>query len=253
MAAALPLGFYAIRTSRRALVRILLGVSLILLVVVALSTFSRAAILPLGVVLVGVLVRERRNKYVFPIVLLAALAVVLLTPLKYWERLTTLGELESSAIMDKSLRLRMEALQSAWKLFLQHPLTGVGVNNFIVRSPDLVGRRVVHNTYLETLVGVGIIGFGAYMMMLALTAREFLRAMRAKWSAQYQYMSSLAYYGLLSFITVLIGANFLSMAHSYDIWLPAAGGLAAGCIARRYTATPYGQPDPGAPGGAEVE
>ena len=147
----------------------------------------------------------------------------------------------------------MDALQSAWKLFLQNPLTGVGVNNFIVRSPDLVGRRVVHNTYAEVLVGVGIIGFGAYMTMLLLTVREFLRAMRAKWSAQDEHMSHLAFYAMLSFLAVLFGAIFLSMAHSYDIWLPAAGGLAAGCIARRYAATSPTQSDSSSPGGAEVE
>ncbi len=165
----------------------------------------------------------------------------------------SLSELGSSAIIDKSLRLRMEALQSAWKLFLENPLTGVGVNNFIVRSPDLVGRRVVHNTYLEVAVGVGIIGFGAYMTMLAVSMKEYVRAMRAKWSAQYQSMSDLAFYGMLSLLAVLVGAMFLSMMHTYDIWLPAAGGLAAGRIAHRYAGHNQSQPDQSLRGAAEVE
>ena len=99
-------------------------------------------------------------------------------------------------------------------------------------------RRLAHNTYLEVLVGVGVFGFAAYMTMIAVSMSELTRAMRTKWAEGYEWMRDLAFYLLLSLLTVLVGLMFLSMPFEYVIWLPVAGGLVAGRLARRYAVDP---------------
>jgi O-antigen ligase len=239
LVAALPLGIYALRRFRSAVLRLLLIIMLFIMLAAIISTFSRAAFLSVALVMVVILLRDGRNKAGFSVAAVLVASVLLLVPTHYWQRLGTLGEIASSSIItDWSLRLRMATLQSAWNMFLDHPLTGVGIGNFIVRSADLFVRRVAHNSYLEVAAGVGIFGFMAWIMMIGIAFREFIRAIRARWPEQYEWMPHLAFYTMMSLVSVMVGALFLSIEFEYIIWLPAAAGLVAGGLARRYAVRP---------------
>lgn len=231
---AVPLGVYAMRCFHGWFPRVGVGLILLILIVAAFSTFSRGAIFPLAFVAVVMLFRDARARYAVPVLVLVLAVVVLFTPLFYWNRLLSLGELASQGTMDWSLRVRLDALKAAWKLFLTHPFTGAGMGNFVVRSPDLVVRRVAHNAYLEILVNVGIFGFVAYMSMLLIGFREFVRGVRAKWVAEYLWMRHLTFYAMVAYVSALMGVVFLSMPFDYIIWLQLAIGLAAGQMASRH-------------------
>jgi hypothetical protein len=43
---------------------------------------------------------------------------------------------------------------------------------------------------------------------------------------------------MMSLVSVMVGALFLSIEFEYIIWLPAAAGLVAGGLARRYAVRP---------------
>ncbi len=230
---AVPLGIYAMRRFHGWFPRVGVGLILLMLIVAAFSTFSRGAILPLGFVAIVILFRDARARYAVPILLLVVAVVALFTPLFYWDRLLSLGQLASQGTIDWSLRVRLDALKAAWKLFLAHPLTGAGMGNFVVSSPDLVVRKVAHNAYLEILVNVGIFGFAAYMSMLLVGLKEFVRGVRGRWTEEYQWMRHLAFYAMVAYVSALMGVVFLSMPFDYIIWLQLAIGLAAGQMARR--------------------
>ncbi|MFX0124499.1 MAG: O-antigen ligase family protein, partial [Candidatus Hodarchaeota archaeon] len=84
------------------------------------------------------------------------------------------------------------------KMFSKSPIIGIGPENFGVYLPDYaekhrderVGRvyygRILHNGYLEILVGTGIIGFSAYLLLLVASfqmnrrTRNILRSLLAK-------------------------------------------------------------------------
>lgn len=77
---------------------------------------------------------------------------------------------------------------SAFEMFKQHPITGVGLRQFRVlcsqerygsTEPDILASRCnqhTHNIYLEWLAESGIIGFTLFIFMLALMAKVILRA-----------------------------------------------------------------------------
>jgi O-antigen ligase len=181
----------------------------------------------------AILFREARSKWVYLVVVLVLAVGLLLIPPFYWQRILSIGEVFSEATHDWSLMLRLLAIKTAWQLFLQHPLTGVGINNFWVRSAtDLPARIVVHNAYLEILVSIGIVGFSVFWVIVASGVRGYWRALKARWDPECRWMNDLSYYFLLSFGCTLIGAMFEAIQWKYELWLPIALGLTMGRICR---------------------
>ncbi|UCG51130.1 MAG: O-antigen ligase family protein [Candidatus Latescibacterota bacterium] len=226
--AGLPLAVYAIRRAGRMATRIALVLIAVGLVVAVIMTFSRQALFPLLVVLIAVLVREGRSKWVFLVVLAAVLIGILLTPSYYWHRLRTITHMIQGVSEDWSFFLRLQAHITAWNLFVENPLTGVGLSNFPVRSAsEVIARIPTHDAYLDVLVEVGILGFAAYMAVLFSGIRGFITAMRTRWDSEHRWMRDLSFYFLISFLSSLFGAFFQSAAYYYLLWIPVAGGVLA--------------------------
>ncbi|MFH1755907.1 MAG: O-antigen ligase family protein, partial [Candidatus Latescibacterota bacterium] len=133
-----------------------------------------------------------------------------------------------------SIYTRLQAAKSAISLFLQYPLTGVGLNNFMARSgTDLYVQLVAHNSYLEILAGVGVFGFIAWMSIILSSVRGCCKGMRHRWDAKDDWLKSLSFYMLLSLISSLMNNMFISGEFAYFLWTPLAGGLVAGNLTRR--------------------
>jgi O-antigen ligase len=230
--AGLPLGIYAVKRARSIMFKLLLIAGVIAIVVATIMTFSRQTIFPLTVVLLATLFKEARSKWVYSVVLLVVVIGLFLIPDYYWYRIFTISEIFEDVNEDWSLAIRVKAFQTAWHLFLQHPFTGVGLNNVIVRSAsELFVRIGAHNGYLEVLAGVGLFGFVAFIMMPVAGIRGFVRAFRTRWPEEQRWMNDLSYYFLLSAVAVFI-AVFFEPSHFYRVfWLPVVGGLIAGKLA----------------------
>ncbi|MBI4720948.1 MAG: O-antigen ligase family protein [Chitinivibrionia bacterium] len=233
---ALPLGLYAVRRSGGWTFRLGAILGLAALLAAAFATYSRAAFFPLAFILLAVLLKETRHRKsaVSLLLVLAVVAVVLLVPGFYWDRLMSLGDISEVSQSDWSLYLRLKAAKVALAMFAEHPFTGVGLGNFIVRSgSELFVRIVVHNLYLEILAGTGILGFLSLMLVFWSGIRECLKGIRARRRAALEGMHALSFYMLLSFVSSLIAGLFLSTPFSYSIWTPLAGGLVVGAMASR--------------------
>ncbi len=232
LVAGLPLGIYLIKRVKPIAFKILLVGAVISMIVATIMTFSRQAIFPLAFVLLATLFKEARSRRAYSVALAVVFTGVLFTPQYYWYRITSISQVFSTMNMDWSLAMRFKATKVGWQLFLDHPFTGIGLNNFIVRSAsELIVRMGAHNTYIEILTGVGIFGFIAYIMMPVAGIRGFLRGIRAPWSPENRWMSDLSYYFLLSLIAVLMGA-FFQMVQFYRLfWVPVICGVIAGRMA----------------------
>lgn len=243
--AALPTAAYAMRLWTGKLARLATAGGIVLILLAVVFTFSRAAVFPLVIIGVTLMIRDVKNKWVNGSIVAIIVTVLALTPQFYIYRLQTLGNLLERTNQDWSIFLRVRALRTAWEMFLEHPFTGVGLNNFIVRSsPDMFVRMFVHNTYLEILVGVGLFGFAAYLLLQLCGFVEYLRVRRAPWKPEHEWMRHIGFYLLLSHVAALIGGLFLSFPFAYVIWVPLAGLLAAGRIARRAERENGGNFDP---------
>jgi putative inorganic carbon (HCO3(-)) transporter len=229
--AGLPLGVYAVKRARSHIAKSLLVAGVVALVLATILTFSRQTIFPLIVVLLAVLFREARSKWVYAVVGAVVLIGLFFVPGMYWHRITTIATVFDETSEDWSLAMRIRAFNAAWRMFLDHPLTGVGLNNFIVRS-GLFVKIGAHNGYLEVLTGVGLFGFIAFMLMHVAGIRGHLRAIRTRWPVDRSWMSDLAYYFLLSTVAVLVSIFFEQTHFDRVVWLPVAAGLVAARLAR---------------------
>ncbi len=229
----LPLAIYAVTRVRGGVARGALVAGVLAIIVATVMTFSRQAIFPLVVVLLATLIKQARRKYVYGIVVVAIVVVALFVPQYYWWRISTIGSIFSESAGDFSLRIRLKALQAGWHLFLQHPFTGIGLNNFYVRSgsAELPVKMVAHNGYLEVLAGVGIFGFIAFLLMPVAGLRGLLKAWKAPWPAERRWMKDLSFYLLLSMVAALTGVFFQHLHFYRILWFPVAAGLVAGRLA----------------------
>lgn len=86
---------------------------------------------------------------------------------------------------------RVMLIWYGWNWFLEHPVFGVGVNNFRALSnlvPLFAGKNFyAHNNYIEMLVGCGLVGFilyySAHFYLLKHTLR--LHSVAARWVVSY--------------------------------------------------------------------
>jgi O-antigen ligase len=233
MCSALPFGLFAIRHSASRLVRLGFALATVALIVAIFATFSRSVIVAIAVVIVGVCAHEMRSRRSFVALGFALTVGILFMPRYYWDRVMTLPDALRDSTQDWSVYLRMLAMRTAWEMFLDNPILGVGIGNFIVSSGyRLFVRIVVHNTYLEVLVGVGVLGLCAFVGMVAAGMRQAVAGARHRWKLQPPWMRSLSYYTILSALSIGISAFFSSMPFRYPLWIPVAMGLVIGNMLR---------------------
>jgi O-antigen ligase len=190
-------------------------------------------VVPFSIITVAVLVRELRSRRSYLMLLVLATLGILLTPRYYWDRVLALRDIASGGARDWSVYTRWLALTTAWELFLHHPLTGVGIGNFIVAGAYRVFLRiVVHNTYLEILVGTGVFGLMTFLWMVLAGLRATVSGARRRWVTQPVWIQSLCFYVALSGISIWASALFGSMPFRYPLWIPVAAGLVIGNLLR---------------------
>jgi O-antigen ligase len=91
-----------------------------------------------------------------------------------------------------SVFTRVELVETALRMWAERPMTGVGISQFYVLFPhyastelldaffDATGTRIrhenAHNQFVQILVELGIVGFGAFLLVLVLALRPLRRA-----------------------------------------------------------------------------
>lgn len=225
MCSALPMGIFVMRHSH-GWTRVLALAGILVLVTAIFATFSRSVVFPLTAIAVAVMVREVRGKRAYiAIAVLVALGAVLM-PRVYWERVLGLRDAFETTTLDWSVYTRLLAIKTAWEMFLDHPFTGIGIGNFIVSAAyKLFVRIVVHNTYLEILVGTGIFGLLAFLTILYSGFRHSVAGIRARWQGQPEWLRSASFYCTLSALSIWMSAFFGTMPFRHPFWVPVAMGL----------------------------
>ena len=191
-------------------------------------------------VLVAFVVFERGRVHVaaFTLLVVGAAMMWFSTTPGAWERLTT---------FDAGGGGRSTLWTGAWRAAKDHPVDGVGLNNFRDVAPDYARQpgqledvrilaeqpRFVHNTYLQLLAENGVVGLLLYLGFA-------LGCLRAMWVAARRFkairstsLETLARAALVATISMLIAAFFLSAAIDARMWILFALGPALLGIARR--------------------
>jgi O-antigen ligase len=227
LVAAIVLACSLLGSFREPLARIGLAAAIPVLAAGLVTSQSRGGMLAaLGTIVVALVAFKRRRGYVAAFALLAvgmALVSFAVTP-QAWERITSLDS-EGSG--------RSSLWTVAVRVIEDHPIAGVGLNNFVAVSADYVRepgalsrvRRIaeapqfVHNMYLHLLAENGVIGFALYMLFVA-------GCLRAAWLAARRFaalgdptMETFARAVLVAGISMLISAFFLSSMVDQRMWV----------------------------------
>ena len=204
-------------------------------VVSVILTYSRAGALIMSAALLllgGQYLREFNVKKIGFFLLLFALGgLIILTviPDTYWKRQTTLTHHKT----DFSIGRRLSYLVFAFEKFKDKPLFGYGPAAFEkmyatsqwslhFAQTDRAKGRVAHNSYVEVLIGTGLIGLTLYLGIIGCAYKNFYSAWKI-----YQHLNltekcrQITAFAI-SFSVLLMSFMFLSINYHKYFWISLA-------------------------------
>lgn len=212
-------------------------------------SFSRgAAVAVAATIVLMVLFRELRLRHV--VLALAALTAVVLLAFPHYlirisslEKITALSTAETSTDgPDSAIVGRQTENLAAWNTFLDHPLTGVGpgvyFHEYSREYANRLGIRYLesdrrgHSLYLEMAADIGMIGFAAFVAMVATALVLLHRAMRywRRLDPERSMIASSIFFGLVAY---LASAAFLHLSYQRYFWIVLALASSAVWALRR--------------------
>jgi O-antigen ligase len=146
------------------------GIGILILVTVV-FTYSRGGFLGL-VTAVGVLawkLQQRNRKAVLAGVVLLGVSFMLLAPGQYTGRIANLAG-------DDSAMARKDDLIRSSLVALRHPLFGIGMDNYVLRSN---GNHATHNSYTQVASEMGIPAGFIYILFLVTAFKRLTKTQQA--------------------------------------------------------------------------
>jgi O-antigen ligase len=173
--------WFALRQYGSTILRLVGVPAILVLVLTVFLSGSRSGVLNLGLLLVLLMIQTRVSPgRIVAVILLAAacLAIAyLLVPQPILNRVQTLAGIGDDAALKgaaESTARRVTIFFLGLRLFLEHPVMGVGIGNFRWMTTDdpLFAGAAAHNAYLLTLAEGGVLLFAVYMLLFWWTARD---------------------------------------------------------------------------------
>lgn len=203
-------------------------------------TVSRGGIVALVAVLVAaVLIAGQRRKAAIAAVVLAAVTAVV-----YFGAVAG-PEAREHLLKSNGGTGRSDIWKVGWRMVEANPVLGVGAGNFASSSvhyllepgtimrPDFIvdNPKVAHNTYLEVLAELGVVGLVLFLALIGSALATMLKAARLFAARGDREMEVLARAVLIALVGFLTAAFFGSREFSNQLWLllslgPALLGLA---------------------------
>jgi len=174
----------------------------------AISSWSRGALLTLGIVTLLLVWHSRRKWLVAPLLVTAVAFGIGQLPEGWFDRMYTIKTYEE----DLSALGRLEAWRDGIAFALKRPLIGAGFEGWL-----WVTMRDWHSSYVEILAEHGFIAFAMWlsllfgsMLNLTFLARRFSHQAQMNWVANYSYMLRAA------LVAYAVGTAFLGLSY-WDI------------------------------------
>ncbi len=176
------------RKSERLSVRWGVASCAVALLILVLLTQSRAAFIGLVIGFGSPLLsRVMKRPWLAIYVLIAAGIAWNYVPDAVWHRLAGISKLTSTETVaqadpEGSAAQRLEIQKTAWRVFVDHPVLGVGLGCYqqadALYSPVL-GHRDTHNTYLNIATETGVPGLLLWLAFVASVLRHVRRCRRS--------------------------------------------------------------------------
>jgi O-antigen ligase len=228
-------------TTRNVLARWSLLVAGALLTVGLAATESRGGLVAATAMLIAAVIfykRRRAQVLLFFAVAVSIGAVWFTTSPDAWHRVTNFNGGGNG---------RSDLWKVAWQAGQDHPILGVGLNNFRVVSPkyvrkpgtlhfvDLIAEKphVVHNTYLQMFTETGIVGLGLFLFFVGACVRSAAKAAKRFDELGERALAGVARAVLVGTLGMLTAAFFISTAGDFRLWILLAFSPALLALAMR--------------------
>jgi len=173
--AAIGVGVYLLIETRGFFRRLLLGGSLGVMVAGVVATKSRGGFVGFATLgLYMLLVGPKRGRILLAIVL-AAVCLAAFAPPAYWAEVRSIDGAEKKGDTGEQ---RFYFWGMAWRMFLDHPIVGVGTNNYGIVAPAYESReraefegehiwgRVAHSLYFTLIPEQGLVGIAIFSALV---------------------------------------------------------------------------------------
>lgn len=176
-------------------------------------THSRGGFLSLAAVTLYLLVHSRKKLRALALVALVAAVGSVVVPRSFYERIATIANFQE----DGSSMGRLNAWQASLRMANDYPVSGVGLDNFLVQfiyyAPDPDDIHVAHNTYLQVLAEAGYTGLALYLFLFGATGWTLWRVRRRARRWRMTWSGRAARYLEASMLAFMVGGCFLNRAH----------------------------------------
>ena len=206
------------------------------------QTDSQAGLVALAVALVLAVVLGGRAR---PIIAVGVLAFVF-AAFTYYAFVT-----EPVAIQTISSQDNVGSRESLWSVAAHmvhdHPVAGVGAGNFVIVEPEYTFRDIdlprvdqivrpdlVHNSYLQVLAELGVVGLAAFLAVIAQSLQLALRAAHTFARSGDYELDMLSRGFLVGTVGMLVAYFFATNQYEKQLWLLLAAGPALLSVARAH-------------------
>jgi O-antigen ligase len=151
----------------------------VLMLATIVFTRSRGGMLGLVVMMATLMLGSVRLKPSIAAATIAAMFLAIpLVPSSYWNRMESITDASKDATGSRQARL--DLLEEAWNVFIDHPVLGIGLGQFVNYEPDK--RReawnVTHNALLQVATELGVVGLAPFCFLIVSGGRAGLEARR---------------------------------------------------------------------------
>lgn len=219
----IPFAFFTVTYARKWLTRVISIPILIILTFGVVSSFSRGGWVGLMVAIVFCLLRSRRRLLMLTLVIVLGGVLLAVAPSEYWTEIETISDTGET-----TAATRLNYWYAAFKMFLDHPIVGVGASNGGIYMPDYVSGyrnpatqwgRAFHGTLPQILAELGIIGISLYLAMIYFVFKR-LSAIRRKALESGNKDDTVRFADSImgGILAYLASATFLSTAYYPQFW-----------------------------------
>lgn len=235
MLVAVPLAASQFFLGRNMMVRVVAGLAATVSILAVIFTFSRGALI--GMLVMAAFAMKRRpptKPMIFSAVLVGLIALPFI-PEEYAARLWSipeaimgLGSTQPTGPSEVSIRGRLSELLVAVLMFLDHPLLGVGLDNYPALYQDYaqqVGlesrhtQRNAHNLYIEIAAELGSVGLLVFLSLIWSMFKGVSEAARTFLQRGQVILAEQAYAFRLSLLAYFTAALFLHTAYPRYFWM----------------------------------
>jgi O-antigen ligase len=184
-------------------------------VIGTIGSSSRGAMLGLGVVILFILAKSPHKVRGLVVVFFLALLVAFMLPEESLERFQNMGEDETSTSRIEYWKAGLEAMR-------QHPIFGIGYNNWSAYMGYYLGDRgLSHNIFIQAGTELGYTGLAAFVGMIGATfaVNRRTRKLVAPMQERGRFLRTMAHGIDAALVGFLVSGSFVTVLYYPYFWI----------------------------------